>query len=348
MRGKLWLFSPLALLCMLSLLFALAACEGDPGAQGPAGPAGTDADVQCTQQCHTDDASNLQDWILAKKAEYEESHHAHAESFVRRDDPCSGCHTTEGYQYRVANGSTIAVDNSSRIGCFACHAPHSNENFNLRKQGPTDWLIGTGTYDKGNSNTCAMCHQGRDADPAIASADTITNKRWGPHHGPQSNMLAGHGAYEFTGPYSTTHAHNGGGVPNGCVDCHMADQPGSGLAGGHSFGMEYEYHGSLSINDAGCGCHSGVDVDAKVAAAQAAYETAVRQLGEDMVTLGWIDPGDTTYVEVPFGSADPDARGAVWNYRMLLEESSDGVHNPTYINGVINATQTYVTSQLGN
>ena len=343
MRGKLWLISPLTLLCMLSLLFALAACEGEQGAQGVAG---ADADVQCTQQCHTDDASDLQDWIVSIQEEAKASMHAHAGSFVYRDDPCSGCHTTEGYQYRVANGATIAVETSSRISCWACHAPHSNANFNLRKQGATDWIIGTGTYDKGNSNTCAMCHQGLDADPAVASVDTITNKRWGPHHGPQSNMLAGHGAYEFTGAYNATHPHNG--IANGCVNCHMADQPEGGMAGGHSNQINYSYHGSVHVNSAGCGCHGAQDLDAKVAATQAAYETAVRQLGEGLVTLGWIDPGDTVYVNVPLGLIDTDSRGAVWNYRMLLEERSEGVHNPNYIGGVLTATQTYVTSQLGN
>ena len=74
----------------------------------------------------------------------------------------------------------------------------------------------------------------------------------------------------------------------------------------------------------------------------------VRQLGEGLVTLGWIDPGDTVYVNVPLGLIDTDSRGAVWNYRMLLEERSEGVHNPNYIGGVLTATQTYVTSQLGN
>jgi hypothetical protein len=345
MRGKLGLLTPLALLCMLSLLFALAACEGEQGAQGVAGADGTDADVLCTEQCHTDDASALQDWILSFQQETEASGHAHAESFVRRDADCSGCHTTEGYQYRVANGTTIAIANSSRISCFACHAPHSNENFNMRKQGATDWIIGAGSYDKGNSNTCAMCHQGNEADPAIAVADTITNKRWGPHHGPQSNMLAGHGAYDFGTPISATHPHNGAGVPNGCVDCHMSAQPEDGMAGGHSFQMMFEYHGSFSVNDTGCGCHAGQNLNAKLTAAQTAYENAVRQLGGDLVTLGWIDT-DTIYVAVPSDVIDADGRGAIWNYRMLLEESSEGVHNPTYINGVITATQAYVNTQL--
>ena len=133
------LASALLLVGAMAML-VLAGCEGD---QGPAGPAGT---ASCLESCHTDDFQ-MQNYIVSIQTEFAESQHNTGDTYVRRGSTnspeCSGCHTTEGYQYRVANnGDTIALAQSSRIGFFACHAPHSNENFNLRKTWATDLFLG--------------------------------------------------------------------------------------------------------------------------------------------------------------------------------------------------------------
>jgi formate-dependent nitrite reductase cytochrome c552 subunit len=336
-----------AVAAAVTLPFVMVACEGEQGPQGVAGESGT---ANCTAACHTDNFQ-MQDYIVDVQTEFDVSKHNTGDTYLRRGSStspyCSGCHTTEGYQYRVANnGATIALESASRIGCFGCHAPHSNENFNLRKTGATDLFEGgPGAYDKGESNTCAMCHQARTPDPYFDSVDLIDSRYWGPHHGPQSNMLSGNGAQELGGgAYSAGHAHNN--ILTGCVNCHMATMPEDVLAGGHTYGMHYVYRGSDEINDNGCSpCHDGVDVTDKVETAQGLFEAALKQLGGDMVILGWLET-DSMHVEDATAPTDADERGALFNYLLLHDDRSLGVHNPTYLNAVLTRTQSFVTPLL--
>ena len=140
MRSKLHQILSIALLVST---IAVVGCKGDDGAVGPPGTA------NCTESCHTD-SYDMQNYIRSAQAEYAASQHAIAESVVRRDDGCARCHTTEGFQHFVTTGEEVAVDESSPIGCFACHAPHSNENFAVRVTDPVTWIVG-GTWDNGSS-----------------------------------------------------------------------------------------------------------------------------------------------------------------------------------------------------
>jgi hypothetical protein len=336
----------LAPLALIVLLMGMVGCTGDTGPAGPQGPAGVG--LETCMQCHTDDYT-MADYIVAIQSEYEVSVHANAESFVRRGADCSRCHTTEGYQNYVATQTNVEVMSSSPIGCFACHAPHANTDFTLRKQGATQRFVG-GDYDKGNSNTCAMCHQARAPDPAIEDTGTaITSSRWGPHHGPQSNMLTGTGAWDFGGTLDGSATHNTG-IAEGCVHCHMSETATDGLAGGHTFGVEFEYHSAPHINANGCGCHGfdpdTADADAYtlVNDAQVARQPAIDALGADLTTLGWLT--SSGLVDTANLPAEADARGAVWNYYLLNEDRSVGVHNPKYADAILTATQNYVDSQM--
>ena len=329
-------------LAFMATIAVLVGCEGD---EGPAGPPGT---ASC-MNCHTDDY-NMANYILAVQTEYSASQHRNAASFVRRGSEssptCGHCHTTEGYQHFVATGEEIDVETSSPIGCFACHAPHTNEDFSLRKQGPTDMWVG-GQYDKQESNTCAMCHQARSPVPAITDVATaITSSRWGPHHGPQSNILAGIGAYEFDGPYSKNHGHNN--IANGCVNCHMAEVAQDALAGGHTFAINYEASGGIRVNGKGCvACH-GDQTDASLTGfvddAQEEFEEGLHALRDALIALGWVqangelvNPGNIPATE--------EARGAVWNFLLLDHDLSVSVHNPAFANAVLEATMDWVDTQ---
>ena len=164
----------------VALLLVIAGCEGETG---PAGPAGTEG---CTDACHTDDFQ-METYIVAVQTEFDLTEHNTGDTYVRRGSTnspeCSRCHTTEGYQYYVATGTTTALTESSRIGCFGCHAPHSTGNFGLRQQGGHDLMLGGVTFDKGNADTCANCHQARIPSPAIDDvANDVTSRYWGAHH----------------------------------------------------------------------------------------------------------------------------------------------------------------------
>lgn len=349
---KAWL--PMAALT-LGLVFAGCAGEdgkdGKDGARGPTGPAGT---AEC-MQCHTD-AWDAADFLLPIQTEFAESKHNTGETYVRRGSvnspACSGCHTNEGYQIRIATGQPAPVSQSSRIGCFTCHAPHTSKNFALRKTGATELFRG-GTYDKGTSNTCVMCHQSLNPSPDFGSTNAITSPYWGGHHGPQANILAGSGAYVFPGAtYGTAHPHNGTGVAAGCVHCHMGPTASDGLAGGHSYKMVFEYHGTERANSKPCvACHSSFTDQTAYGAIEGTKEAFLLRLEaiyDTMNQRGWVQkdadgiPRVWTTANGGTPPATADERGAVFNYLMLLEDRSGGIHNPTYAEDVLEATEAFL------
>jgi hypothetical protein len=297
-------------------------------------------------ECHSDDWS-MENFLVPYQTEFATSLHAMGETFVRKSSSCSRCHTGEGFQIYLETGVSESLPRGSHIGCFACHAPHTNLDFSLRVTGPVE-LDDGGTYDKGNSNICAMCHQNRPADPPIDSPDDpIESIRWGPHHGPQANHLSGQGAYEFDGPYPAAAQHNEL-ISDGCVGCHMADAPSSGNAGGHTFWVQYEYHSAEEVNSKGCGCHTAWEGDDELAAE--AVEDRAEEFGAKMATLkgllmdeGWL--GEDDYVIPDNAPTEADDRGALWNYRMFLEDRSNGIHNPVYADAVIEASIEYMEAK---
>ncbi|MBI3873318.1 MAG: hypothetical protein HY304_09610 [candidate division Zixibacteria bacterium] len=283
------------------------------------------------------------------------SRHNLSDTYVRRgtdaSPACSRCHTTEGYQVYLATGQEAPLEASSHISCFACHAPHTNRDFSRRNEDSTTHLAVGGTYDKGPSNTCAVCHQVREPNPPIESSEPITSSRWGPHHGPQSNILSGKGAYVLPGAtYDAAAAHNIG-ITEGCVNCHMAALPDNVVAGGHSFAITYEATSGSStvdrVNSKGCACHgwtSDVVATTAVEAHQATFEHDLGELGDMLVARGWLNGAKNA---VTTGAAAPttkEARGIVFNYLMLLEDKSGGVHNPKYTASIIAAAKAYLES----
>lgn len=321
--------------------------DGAMGDQGPMGPPGT---ATC-MECHADNW-DLDVALDPIRTEFAISQHNTGDTFVRRGSvarpQCSRCHTNEGYQAYLETGTEQAVSQSSRIACFTCHAPHTTEDFSLRNTGATD-LTRFGTYDKGTSNACAICHQVRAPSPDFASADPIRSPYWGPHHGPQANMLAGVGAYEFDGTaYDSDASHAGIGA--GCVHCHMSEVADDALGGGHSFWMRYESYSGGVVNAKGCACHTEwpddqeerdeaatADVDAVIAA----FDAELAAMKQTLMDRGWID--DENHIDTATPPTTADDRGAVYNYLMLLEDRSGGIHNPVYANAVMEATKNYLT-----
>lgn len=336
---KRWLraLTPLAI---GGLLLGLASCEGD---EGPAGPPGT---ATC-MNCHTDDFE-MANYLRPKQDQFAVSRHNLSDTYVRRGTDasplCSRCHTTEGFQHYVATGEAAPMEESSHISCFACHAPHSNENFSLRVTEPVVMNHGT-TYDKGLSNTCAICHQSRLTSPAINSPDPITSSRWGPHYGPQANVLSGQGAHVFAGTtYETDAAHNIGNT-NGCVTCHMAALPDNVIAGGHSFAINYEGSGGVVVNRKGCTCH-GWATDAVATSEtdsyQAEFEEELDALGDALVARGWLKADREYATNGATAPVTADQRGAVFNFLILHHDKSMGVHNKKYAESVVAGTMAWL------
>lgn len=283
-----------------------AACEGPEGPMGPKGDTGAPGSGSVVNwegfkdgivcgECHNPDIDTTY-YVWARKFQWEQSTHFLGGTWATRNNaPCSGCHTTEGLVQRALAGFPPQVfpigwsvvssqPNSTPVGCFACHSPHSKGDFSLRTEslsGVVHWSPMEGiedpTLDLGKGNMCMMCHQtrGTSFSPKMrqsqGATDTlkITSSRWYPHYGVQGLMFLGAGyggGFEFPGSSydNSSHPSHSQIIEGGCGTCHMAE-PEDGISGGHTFNIEYD-EGDYNTN--GClqaGCHSGeIDVETYV------------------------------------------------------------------------------------
>jgi len=302
---------------------------GAQGATGASGPAGTAA---CST-CH-----NETTMLLAKQIQSAASVHQTGSAFERNSTSCAICHTSEGFLERIEAGSmeiAEAVENPTPPNCRTCHEVHTTytaADYGLTTSAPVTFELTGDTFDFGTGNLCASCHQPRwsyTVPEVGGGAYEVTSTRFGPHHGPQSSILAGVGGYGESLPGSHgTNIHYTYGVlaTDSCTVCHMADAYGD-QAGGHSFNMTYEYHGSERENLAGCAvCHVGIaSFDRN--SVQTDIQTKLDTLKAALIGAGILD-AEGSIVTGTYTSAQA---GALWNYRTVTEDRSLGIHNPLYV-----------------
>lgn len=344
------LMSATLVVATTSLLFTSCTKEGP---QGPPGADGQDANATCTQ-CH-----NFSDEIVAKIVQYDASAHGSGFTFERNSASCAGCHTSQGFRELWKTGEVSGtVENPAPVGCRTCHMIHETYT-------AADWALRISSAFTNNDgqqmdmttnagdvsgNLCARCHQTRALDPAITDPTSTTSTlkptsyRYGPHHGPQGNMLAGLGGFNITGGTYQNSYHTG---RVACYDCHAASAYGK-QSGGHTFAMAYEYHGEMEENVAGCdidGCHPGLktfDYDGKQTIIQTKLDSlkVLLELAGIMDTVPEPD-GHPGYLVT--GKDYPQKTLAVWvNYLYILEDRSLGVHNYKQANGMLDDGIAYI------
>ena len=185
---------------------------------------------------------------------------------------------------------------------------------------------------KNNSNLCVNCHQARTAEPNIAKpgATFAVSTRIGPHHGPQGNIVAGVGFAEIPGsvaypaPGSSTH------YVGACTGCHMATFTNG--QGGHS----------LIPSLAACNtCHNATDksfdhngVQTEIAADLVKLRDLLIAKGLVVATPSATDPTVFTYAAVSKTFPMVQAQAA-FNYFGLMDDRSEGVHNPPYVRALL-------------
>jgi hypothetical protein len=319
-------------------LFFLAACTGPAGQVGPAGPAGPvgptgpagaagtapkAADLSCTE-CHNDTTL-----ITGPETSWETSVHATGPAFaIASSRPiCSGCHTGVGFSDRIAAGvtdpnqfTTVYV-NPTRQDCRTCHQIHTTytkADFALETTTAVPVFTSEGsTFDGGKGNLCANCHQPLTAIPAAAADGTISvdSTHWGPHHGPEAAMLLGVGGSSDVKGSPSPHYST---VTDTCVACHMG-----GDAANHTFTPNVAYCQKCHADAKDFNMNGAVaDMDAKIADVQAALTSA-----------GLFDKSGNIVV----GNYPAAKAGALWNYLLVTEDKSHGVHNMPYAEALMDA-----------
>jgi cytochrome c551/c552 len=354
----------LSLMLALGLFgYMLSGCEGP---QGPPGETtfvfleGFKEGIVCGD-CHNPDTDTV-NYVWAKKYQWELSKHFLGGDFERNTAQCAGCHTTEGFiQMAFGKEVTTHID-ASPPGCFACHSPHSRGDFSLRIETPVtlnETVAGQGEaiFDYGKGNLCAQCHKPRTLSPlpdptktATTDTITITNSRWYPHYGVQSQMLMGTGGFKFIDYNYTTnsnHAINAEIKQEGCVACHMADATaGSGFAGGHTMNIGYtNISGQQAYLINGCtveGCHTSAGFNINYIGGSSflagglgthdATEAYLDTLHTLLLDRGWITASGSVNASGnnPLRITPASRAGALFNYLFVEHDRSKGSHNTRY------------------
>lgn len=331
MNSKNLLF--LVLLALSGLM--LVSCEGPMGPAGPAGQDGVDG-VDGTDGTDGVDGTTfcIQCHSLTHKneitAQYLTSGHAAGNyvGYAGGRKSCAKCHSHEGFvetQFTGMDTTAFDIQIPTAIGCTTCHDSHNTFDFDndgpdyaLRTTAPIELIGWDETIDMGNaSNLCGTCHQPRRPAPEADENGNfkITSSHYGPHHGPHVTVLFGMGGYEFDGilsyPEPGSSAHFTGST---CVGCHMYQE---GDAGGHTF-----WPSEASCTE----CHTnGVpDIAAEI-------HDLLDQLAELLRGEGVLDADN----HLVTGEYPVEIAGAYYNWIMIEEDRSNGIHNPKYARALL-------------
>jgi len=322
-----------AMIAVTVLFTACAGPQGEPGPagpagpQGPAGPAGESAsatDLTCTE-CHNDTAI-----ITSKKANWEESLHGQGTAFAEEGNrnTCAFCHSGAKFSESVAAGITFdkveAGDaNPTHQDCRTCHQIHTtytSADWALETEAPVTQIVSGLTFDGGAGNLCANCHQARRymanfVDKTDATKYTSTSPRFNPHLSVQGDILLGSGGFGVEGKPGAHYSM----VEDTCVGCHMG-------------GAETANHRMEPQLSKCQECHADAE-SYDINGAVTALEERMAELKAALTAKGLLDENGAV---IP-GTWDEATATAIWNYEVIEEDASNGVHNPNYVNALIDA-----------
>ena len=189
--------------------------------------------------------------------------------------------------------------------CHEIHTTYTGDDWALTTTDPVTFYAVDGTYDGGKGNLCANCHQPRRSLTGYPPTDgmiEVDSTHWGPHYGTEAALLVGNGDV-VTGspsPHVTM-------VADTCVSCHV------GAGNNHTF----------EPSVAACtGCHADAE-DFDINGTQTEIKGLMEELAEHLETDGLLHDGH------PADGTFEDAKAtALWIYRWIYSDRSNGVHNP--------------------
>ena len=287
---------------------------------------------------------------------------------------CVRCHTAPGFVAYLDNfGSTNAYYTNvvyEAINCQTCHDPHDASNpHQLRTSTVVPLADGTVVTNAGAGGFCFNCHTSRNGSYTNSIVNyPLARMTWnggsafGPHDGPQGDMLEGVNGVTYGKVIpSSPHANV---VSNTCVGCHMqpvaSTDPAFTVAGGHTWNMSYDIvtngvtnnvaltyvckqcHGNLTTFDFPVTDYNGDGIIEGV-------QTEVQHLLDKLSTLlpnstyqanannyvadGLVKTSITTQTNWPVKFLN-----AAYNWQFVNNDGSYGVHNVAYAVGLLKAS----------
>jgi hypothetical protein len=276
---------------------------------------------------------------------------------------CAPCHSGAGYikwnyDGRPVNqyGLPASIDDpppATTHTCATCHDPHDASNIHqLRFE---DTQLGDGapiTFELyGTGSQCMECHRSRRNAVDYTSDFGNASSHYGPHHGPQADMLLGANAPDF-GVQLLSSPH-GVATENACVDCHMAggkrDPLGNiNVVGGHTWNMNdtegndhveacSPCHGNIgsSFKDKKYYVNGNADLDGNGVAEGLQIE--VHGLMEQLKELLPQDSTGHVVIEGDSTNLTLEIMRAGYVYIWIEEDRSFGIHNPAYTVSLLKA-----------
>lgn len=306
-------------------------------------------------QCHDSKNNHV------KVAEWKNSRHAVA--VEETEASCARCHSAKGFADFTAGAPATATPYEV-ITCSACHDPHDATNPNqLRSAGPvalmdkktvvTEDVAGAGVM-------CMNCHMSR-RDATNYVEVTAGSNRFGPHHGPQTDMLLGVNAVNY-GKTISSSAHRDV-VEDTCATCHMQTVASTNAAfthaGGHTFAVAWDTGtNTIELLDACVKCHGKVDSfnfkrqdydgNGVTEGVQTEVKGLLSKLAQLLPPVGVPKPNHSPTNLTITSSWTKQQLRAAYNYLFVVEDGSYGIHNLTYAVGLLKASIADLTGDANN
>lgn len=286
-------------------------------------------------------------------AQWQNSMHA-----VTTRDPvgiasCAACHSGIGFIAQT-QGTNTSDTSYHPINCQTCHDPHGETvpstnapNPNLvRAMTSVTLMDGTVVTNGGEGLLCMQCHHARQKASTYA---TTYHSNFGPHHGPQADMLQGVNGFNYgqTIP-SSAHANA---VSDSCVTCHMqtlaTNNPSFLLAGGHTFNVSAN---GVDLVAACQQCHGATvtsfdfplqdyNGDGVIQGVQTEVQTLLNKLA------ALLPPGVNTTNMSTWTTPQLEA---AYNWEFVSNDGSLGIHNTAYAVGLLKASIANLTGDANN
>jgi hypothetical protein len=190
---------------------------------------------------------------------------------------------------------------------------------------------------------------------------TASSSGFGPHHGPQADMLAGANAVTY-GKSIPSSAHRDV-VENACVTCHLQatalNAPGHLNVGGHTFrpgwdgGTPNDPSDDVHLTAACVQCHGEItsfdfprddyDGDGVIEGVQTEVKGLLAKLGLLLPPVGQAKSS----ISIGTNWTRPQLRAA-YNYQFVLEDGSFGIHNRAYAVGLLKASIADLSGDANN
>jgi len=298
------------------------------------------------QQCHGAATHHI------KGMEWNNSAHAVTTRDPAGNASCVGCHTSNGFLDKI-NGVGPADLSYDAISCQTCHEPHgdtapSTNAHLVRTLNAVTLADGTKVTTAGAGTLCMNCHQSRQ-NAAVYAANTAGSAHFGPHEGPQADMLSGTNGFTY-GKKIPSSAHFDV-VEDTCVMCHTqapaATDKALGLYGGHTFKMSFAGTSAIPAGQLVGACQTchgpdatsfdfalmDYDGDGNIDGVQTEVQHLLDQLAVMLPPVG--QAKSTLTIDKTW--TQPQLKAA-YNYLFVQKDGSLGVHNMAYTVGLLKAS----------